>query len=464
MSGTRRIDPEHMDETSRQTDPDYVWHAERAWLGGDGLARDVIIEARGGRITAISEGSTRADATRLDGVVIPGLVNAHSHAFHRLLRGQSHRAGGDFWVWRDRMYEVAGSLTPESYERLATAVFVEMAMAGITRVGEFHYIHHQSGGVPYSDPNEMGRAVIRAARTAGIDIALLDVGYFTAGFEDRPLHRVQTRFRDRSPEAWLDRVDSLSTSYDGHDDVVIGVAPHSVRAVPTLALAEIAHRHQQDTPIHIHVSEQPAENEECLEATGLTPTGLLADAGLLGSDTTLVHATHLTDDDITAIGSSRSRVCYCATTERDLADGIGPAHELAGAGATLCAGSDSHAVIDMFEEARGMEMHTRLATGRRGNFAPGELMASVTADGSASLGFPAGGLQVGSPADFVVVDTDSPRLSGIQDATALDSIVFAATPADVSEVFVRGRKIVSNGQHEAWPETKLVLEEMARSQ
>lgn len=360
------------------------------------------------------------------------------------------------------MYEVAGSLTPESYERLATAVFVEMAMAGVTTVGEFHYIHHQPGGVTYADANEMGHAVIRAARTAGINIALLDAGYFTAGFENSPLHPVQTRFRDPSPEAWLDRVDSLRACYDGHDDVVIGVAPHSVRAVPASTLTEVAHRHEQDTPIHIHVSEQPAENEECLEATGLTPTGLLNDAGLLGSATTLVHATHLTNGDITTIGSSGSRVCYCATTERDLADGIGPAHELVAAGATLCAGSDSHAVIDMFEEARGIEMHTRLATGRRGNFAARELMTSMTADGSASLGFPSGGLQVGSPADFAVIDTSSPRLTGIEDATALDSIVFAATTADVSDVYVRGKRIVSNGQHEVWPETKPVLEEMAR--
>ncbi len=361
------------------------------------------------------------------------------------------------------MYEIAGSLTPETYERLATAVFVEMALEGITTVGEFHYVHHQPGGVPYSDANEMGHAVIRAARTAGINIALLDAGYFTAGFEDGTLHPVQTRFRDRSAETWLDRVESLHASYGGADDVVIGVAPHSVRAAPEAALRKVTHRHAEGTPIHIHVSEQPAENAECLEATGLTPTGLLAETGLLGSDTTLVHATHLTDGDITTIGSSRSMVCYCPTTERDLADGIGPAHELSAAGTALCAGSDSHAVIDMFEEARGIEMHTRLATGRRGNFSPRELMASVTANGSASLGFPPGGLQVGSPADFAVIDTDSPRLSGM-DATALDAIVFAATSADISEVFVRGRRIVSSGQHEAWPATKPVLEEIVPGQ
>lgn len=363
------------------------------------------------------------------------------------------------------MYELAGSLTPDSYERLATAVFVELAMAGITTVGEFHYLHHQSEGIPYSDSNEMGHALIRAARTAGINIALLDAGYFRAGFEAGNLHPVQTRFRDRSPATWLDRVETLRAFYEDADDVVIGLAPHSVRAVPEAGLNAVAHRHAGGTPIHIHVSEQPAENVECLEATGLTPAGLLTEVGLLGPDTTLIHATHLTDADIAEIGSSGSRVCYCATTERDLADGIGPAYELAAAGATLCAGSDSHAVIDMFEEARGIEMHTRLATGRRGNFAPRELMASVTVNGSASLGFPSAGLQVGSPADFAVIDTDdSPRLSGLRDATALDSIVFAATPADVSEVFVRGQRIVSNGEHRLWPEARAALGDFARGQ
>ncbi len=425
------------------------WMADAAWLGGDQLVDNVTIEVSGGVVVRLSSGEQNSSVPRLRGIVLPGLVNAHSHAFHRLLRGRTHRQGGDFWVWREQMYEIAADLTPETYEALATAVYVEMALAGVTTVGEFHYLHHQADGVLYSDPNEMGHALIRAARAAGIRIALLDAGYFTAGFGDAELDPVQTRFRDDSPGAWLARVDELRETYRDDPDVVIGLAPHSVRAVSEPGLAEVAAK-GGGAPVHIHVSEQPAENRDCLAATGVTPTGLLDRAGLLRPGTTLVHATHLREGDIGAIGRARASVCYCATTERDLADGIGPAHELHRSGAALCVGSDSHAVIDLFEEARGPELHARLATGRRGHFPAEALLVAATVNGATSVGFPGGGLEVGAPADFVLVDTDSPRLSGMGGDTALDSIVFAATSADVIEVFVGGRRIVADRSHPAW--------------
>jgi formiminoglutamate deiminase len=354
------------------------------------------------------------------------------------------------------MYEIAASLTPESYEKLATAVFMEMAMAGVTTVGEFHYVHHQMGGTPYADRNEMGHALIRAARTAGIRIGLLDAGYFTAGFGDEPLSPVQTRFSDGNAAMWLERVSELTGAYEDAGDVVIGVAPHSVRAVPEAVLVELADRVPAGTPLHIHVSEQPAENRECLEATTLTPTGLLQRVGLLGPATTLVHATHVSDADVDLIDGSGAAVCYCPTTERDLADGIGPAAELQIAGVSLCVGSDSHAVIDLVEEARGIELHARLATGRRGVFSPEDLITAATTGGSASLGFQ-GGLTEGSVADFIVVDPDSPRLIGLEEATGLDSIVFAATAEDVREVYVGGKQIVGQGVHPGWEEARRVL-------
>lgn len=431
--------------------------ADRAWLGGPSLVSNVTIDVHDGVFASIASSKPPSDAPRLRGIVLPGLVNAHSHAFHRLLRGRTHRQGGDFWLWRERMYEIAAALTPETYEALATAVYVEMAMAGVTTVGEFHYLHHQADGVSYSQPNEMGHALIRAARAAGIRIALLDAGYFTAGFGDVDLDPVQTRFKDASAGVWLDRVDGLLDTYRDDLDVVIGLAPHSVRAVPEPALALAAAQRVDGMPVHVHVSEQPAENRDCLAATGLTPTGLLDRAGLLGSDTTLVHATHLEAADITAIGRAEASVCYCATTERDLADGIGPAHELHRAGARLCVGSDSHAVIDIFEEARAIELHAQLATGHRGHLPPETLAAAASGNGATSLGFEGGGLQVGGPADFVVVDPDSPRLSGIGDDTALDSIVFAATSADVSDVFVGGRRIVADRSHPAWEGARRAL-------
>jgi formiminoglutamate deiminase len=303
----------------------------------------------------------------------------------------------------------------------------------------------------------MSHSLIRAAGSAGIRICLLDAGYFRAGFEAGDLHPVQTRFADRSPTAWLDRAETLSTAYRGREEVVVGLAPHSVRAVPEEGLAEAGRRRRQGTPVHVHVSEQPAENAECLEATGLTPTGLLARNGLLDIDVTLIHATHVTNEDIEEIGTANATVCYCATTERDLADGIGPGADLVAAGARLTVGSDSHAVIDPFEEMRGVEMHTRLATGRRGVFSPQDLLEAATTSGSRSLGFPSAGIAVGSPADFIVIDPDSPRLAGIETETGLDTIVFSATSADVSDVFVSGRRIVEAGRHQLWDEAREAL-------
>jgi formiminoglutamate deiminase len=348
------------------------------------------------------------------------------------------------------MYEVARGLTPERYERIATAVFIEMAMAGITAVGEFHYVHHQTDGRPYESPNEMGHALIRAARTAGIRICLLDAGYFTAGFGNTELSPVQERFRDSSPEAWMSRARELADAYEGSADVRVGLAPHSVRAVPPETLRLVGTEVSADEPLHVHLSEQPAENLECEQATGMTPTALLGESGLLGSAATLVHATHLTSSDIEEIGLSHSRVCYCTTTERDLADGIGPSARLSSAGASMCVGSDSHAVVDLFEEARGIEMHQRLSTGRRGVHSASELVSAMTAGGASSLGLDGGMLEEEAPADFVVVDLDSPRLAGFEMEHGLETIVFAATNADVSDVFVGGRQIIRGGRHHGW--------------
>lgn len=451
------------DNSDPESDAD-VWIADLAWLGGPTLVSDVTIEVRDGLISSIASSAPWQGASKLNGVVLPGLVNTHSHAFHRLLRGRTHRQGGDFWMWRDRMYEIAGALTPESYERLATAVFVEMALAGITAVGEFHYLHHQIGGTPYADHNEMGHALIRAARAAGIRISVLDAGYFAAGFGDEPLSPVQKRFTDGKATVWLDRVAEMRSVHENDGDVVVGLAPHSVRAVPEAMLVELANRIRAGTPLHIHVSEQPAENRECLEATTLTPIGLLERVGLLDPTSTLVHATHVTDADIELMVNAGSTVCYCPTTERDLADGVGPAAELAAAGVPLSVGSDSHAVIDLFEEARGIELHSRLSTGRRGVFAPHELMEAATVTGSASLGFPSAGLKEGSSADFIVVDPESPRLAGLSEDTVLDTIVFAATAADVRDVFVDGRQIVTDGAHPGWVDARKAFDDWTRPQ
>lgn len=431
--------------------------AQRAWLGGPDLHSNVRISIEGGTIISISsDAPSQGDAIRLPGVALPGLVNAHSHAFHRLLRGQTNDGSGDFWVWRDRMYEVAARLTPERYEEVATAVFVEMAMAGITAVGEFHYLHHQPDGTTYRDPNEMAHALIRAARRAGIRICLLDAAYLAAGTSGEPLGEVQRRFSDGNVELWLERAHELRASYDGESDISIGLAPHSVRAVPEEGLRTLATEVTGEWPVHIHVSEQPAENEACLDTHGTTPTGVLQRVGLLGPNTTVVHATHVSSEDVEALSQAGAGVCYCPTTERDLGDGIGPAGDFRAAGLPICVGSDSHAVIDIIEEARGVEMHERLRSGKRGTFTISELGEIATINGAGSLGISGGRLEVGSPADITVVSLETPRTAGTGEG--LGSVLLAACAADVTDVLVGGDWIVRGGYHPEWETARVALD------
>jgi formiminoglutamate deiminase len=409
-----------------------VW-CEHAWLGGDELDADVLIEIDGDRFASItSETVPTEDAERLDGITLPGLANAHSHAFQRALRGRTQAGTGSFWTWREEMYGFADRLDPDSCFSISRACFGEMVLAGVTCVGEFHYLHHAPGGVPYEDPNAIGRAVIAAAEEAGIRITLLDACYLHGGLE---------RFRDPDAEMWAARVDAL------HDrpGVRIGAAIHSVRAVDPAGAAVVADW-AAGRPLHAHVSEQPAENEQCLADHGRTPTGVLADAGALGPHFTAVHATHLTAEDAAALGAGT--VCLCPTTERDLADGIGPAARLRDAGAALAVGSDSHAVIDLFEEARAIELDERLASNVRGNHRAASLLGVATESGHAALGWPdAGRIEAGALADLVNVPLGSVRLAGTRPEHGIAATVFAASAADVRHVLCGGRWLVRDGAH-----------------
>ena len=409
-----------------------IYHAPHAWVAGR-VARDVLIEVADGRIVAVTP-NMRPAGERLPGMVLPGFANAHSHAFHRALRGRTHKGGGSFWSWRDLMYGVAGRLSPEEYLELATAVYAEMALTGITAVGEFHYLHHGPDGMPYVEPNIMGLMLAEAAARAGIRITLLDTLYLTSGVDGRPLEGVQRRFSDGDLTGWQERVAGLKAG--AH--VRVGAAIHSVRAVPPAFFAGLLGH----GPLHVHLSEQRAENEQCREVHGCTPAELLDRHGVLGPGTTVVHATHLTDSDVRLLGRTGTGVCFCPTTERDLADGIGRARDLVDAGAPLSLGSDSHAVIDMFEEIRGVEMNERLASRRRGRFSAGELIAAAAAH--KALGWDdAGSIAAGMRADLVCVRTDSVRTAG----AGPDGVVFAATAADVTHVMADGRMIVANGRH-----------------
>ncbi|MFI1471373.1 formimidoylglutamate deiminase [Streptomyces wuyuanensis] len=433
---------------------------EHAWLGTH-VEPGVALDAADGRITAVRTGADAPEpgAEVLRGLTLPGLANAHSHAFHRALRGLVQVGSGTFWTWREFMYQVASRLTPENYHALARAVYAEMALAGITAVGEFHYVHHAPGGKPYADPNAMGEAMIAAAADAGIRITLLDTAYLSSGITNKhggePPNPHQLRFSDGTAEAWAERVSLLK----GGELARIGAAVHSVRAVPAAQLPVVAAwAAERGAPLHVHLSEQTAENDACLEAHGCTPARLLADHGVLGRHTTGVHNTHLTDEDIRLLGDSGTGTCMCPTTERDLADGIGPAKALQRAGSPLSLGSDSHAVIDLLEEARAMEMDERLRTRTRGHWTAASLLRAATADGHAALGWSdAGVLEPGALADFTTVALDSVRTAGPLPRLGEETAVFAATSADIRHTVVAGRHVVRDGVHTLVPDVPSAL-------
>ncbi|MGO4599885.1 formimidoylglutamate deiminase [Terrabacter sp. 2RAF25] len=416
---------------------------ESAWLTGgfarrvrlvtqDGLLKDVLVDA-----------DPQPDDVRLAGVTLPGMANAHSHAFHRALRGRVNGGGGNFWSWREQMYAAAEQLNPDTYFALARAVFAEMVQAGITVVGEFHYVHHRPGGHPYGDPNAMGLAVRQAADEAGIRLTLLDTCYLEGGLNGGghvELHPGQRRFSDGTVEAWAAR---MSERRPETDRVRLGAAIHSVRAVRREDLPRVVEA-AGDLPLHVHLSEQHGENLACQMFYGASPTQLLDEAGALGAHSTAVHATHLEDRDIGLLGGTGTGACFCPTTERDLADGIGPARALHDAGSPISLGSDQHVIIDPFEELRGLEMHERLVTNERDRFSANDLLLAASFNGYRSLGWSDGGhLSKGALADFVTVRTDTVNTAG----AAHDQIIYACVASDVSTVVVGGDVVVSDGRH-----------------
>jgi formiminoglutamate deiminase len=406
-----------------------TYRCEYAWLP-DGVRADVEIRVVDGYIRSVVPG-TKGKSNR-KGLTIPGFANAHSHAFHRALRGRTHGGSGDFWTWRDQMYHVAAGLDPDSYYRLARAAYAEMALAGITSVGEFHYLHHAPGGKRYNDPNAMGHALIQAAHDAGIRITLIDSLYLQGTVGGGELNEVQKRFSDGDADAWAERVAGLVGTR-------IGAAVHSVRAVPPSQMRPVA---EFDGPIHAHVSEQRAENEACQALHHCSPVELLAERGVLHGGFTAVHATHLSPPDISLLGTGYA--CFCPTTERDLGDGIGPARALSETGCQLTLGSDSHAIIDFFEESRALELNERLLSERRGRFTSAELMNSATRAGHESLGWTdAGSIVPGQRADLVTVSLGTARTAG----TDPSGILFTASTCDITHVVVDGREVVRDGKH-----------------
>jgi formimidoylglutamate deiminase len=425
--------------------PDYLF-----WEGA--FRPELALEVDGaGRVVGATRSRVGPDVERLAGrALLPGLVNAHSHAFQRLIRGRTELAGragdgaSDFWTWREAMYRAAAALGPEDIFVASRQAFVEMALAGISCVGEFHYLHRDPQGRSYPDPNETSVQVIRAAREVGIRIVLLRVAYARAGFH-MPEDPRQRRFIDAQAEDALRAAAALRAMFHSDEAVGVGIAPHSVRAVPRRWLEEIARA--WDGIVHMHVSEQPAEVEASIQEHGRRPIELAADAGLLGPRFTAVHAIHLSREEIAALGRASANVCACPSTERNLGDGVVPADELKAAGAHLALGSDSQAAIDLLEDARELELHLRLIRQRRGLLDPRELLGAATEGGARSLELPAGSLRAGAPADFFCVDLQHPSLAGAGGEALLAAIIFGSRADAVRDVYVGGRAVVRGGRH-----------------
>lgn len=440
---------------------------ELVWRNGTFEAGTAVeIAEDGGRIAVVRDASeARGDGvTRLRGrALLPGFVNAHSHAFQRLIRGRTQwrRAAGaaeDFWSWRSAMYEAALTLDADDVEAVARFCFVEMLRAGYTSVGEFHYLHADPRGAPYADGNELAKRVIAAAEDVGIRIRLIDAAYATGGIGE-PLRPQQRRFATPELERWLEQVARLHAWAAGRPLASVGVAAHSVRAVPADWLAPIhGFARAHELPFHGHASEQPAEVVACEAAYGLRPIELLAEHGVLDGRTTVVHATHISAREVSLLGVAAT-VCACPTTERDLGDGLLQAEALVSAGARIAIGSDSQTVIDPLEEIRLIEYHERLRSLRRvvlaeargdgrADVAP-RLLSMGTVAGARSLRLEVGDIAEGALADLVAIDLEHPSLEGWS-TDSLPALLALSAPADViTDVWVGGVQRITARRHVA---------------
>jgi formimidoylglutamate deiminase len=400
--------------------------------------------------------------------LLPGLVNAHSHSFQRLIRGRSETRGDNFWSWRHVMYAACAQLSPEDVYDVARMAFLEMALNGITTVGEFHYLHRQPDGSAYDDGNELAHQVIAAARSVGIRIALLRSAYFRAGFK-MPPDPGQSRFYE-TLEEYLANCFALHGELGEGSDAWFGFAPHSIRAVPLRALETIADcARQQCWPVHIHAAEQRIELEQCRAEYGRTPVQLLADSGILDPEITLIHAVHISDDELSSIAESGATVCACPTTERNLGDGIVRANDMAAQDIFMAFGTDSQAQINLLEDARELEYHLRLQQEKRllldhvgGKPLAARVFSYATEGGANALGANAGSLAKAQSADFFTVDLNDVAIAGAAPEHLLSAIVFTADRCAVRDVWVRGRQIVSDGRHAQQEEIVAKYAEVSR--
>jgi formimidoylglutamate deiminase len=439
--------------------------APAAWVDG-GWQPSVVLEIDAqGRWSRIAAGvPAPQDAERLAGPVLPGLVDAHSHAFQRAFAGLAERrdnAEDDFWSWRDRMYKVANAVTPESLRAIAAHLYVELLRGGYTQVCEFHYLQHRPDGTPYDDPLALSMALADAAADAGIGLTLLPVLYERAGLSAPALRPDQRRFRAGAQDVWqLSREFEARVAAAGRASLVplnAGLAIHSVRAAAAESIAQLHTLAQGfDGPIHVHVSEQRAELRDCVAATGMTPVAWLASQGWLDSRWQLVHATHVDAAEIAATAASGAGVVICPGTEANLGDGFTDLPAWLGAGVDLAIGSDSHVTRSWREELRWMEYGQRLRLERRNVCAQparaqpdtaASLFERARAGGGRAAGHAAWGLVRGARADLLVIDPDDPGLVGLPPERWLDALVFSSPGQPWRDVMVAGRWALRGHRH-----------------
>lgn len=440
------------------------WLPDSIYRAGKFVSGLAMFADAKGRISRFSaEPIDLARASRLPRrAILPGLVNVHSHSFQRAIRARTeHRTPAvrdTFWTWREAMYGAANLLAPDDVYNVARMAFLEMLLSGITAVGEFHYLHHGPGGQPYEDRNLMALQVIRAAAELDLRIGLLRTAYVRAGWGKQP-NPLQNRFITPDVADFITDTENLRDAVRrlyAPDAVWVGVAPHSVRAVPLEYLLETAkYARRRDMPVHMHVAEQPAELEECLGEHGVTPVEFLRKHQLLDAMFTAVHAIHLKEEEIGSLAKSGARVCACPTTERNLGDGIGPSDRLVDSDVPICLGSDSNVQIGLLEDARELEYHLRLKKLERVILSPESkedglarvLIRSATENGAASIRAPGGVLEVGCPADFFAVNLDDPSVAGADTNSLLTQVVFSCGRAAISDVYVGAKHVIQDRRH-----------------
>ncbi len=411
------------------------------------LLPDLVVDASGSRAgigVTVEDGvvvgiGPASEGERLAGrALMPGFVNDHSHAFQRGLRGRVEsidpaRPHDDFWTWRESMYELAGGLDPASMRDAGRRCYAEMLSAGYTSVTEFHYVHHRPDGTAYEDPNAMARALVAAAEDAEIRLLLLVVAYVRGGVP---------RFRDTELEGFLERVEELRGDAEARPLVEIGVAAHSVRAVPRGWLEGLArYSHANRLALHVHADEQPGEIEACVDEHGMRPVELLARTSFLGPRTTVVHATHANGRELDLVAEHGSSVCACPTTEGNLGDGFLPAEKIMGRGIPLSVGSDSHVRIDPFEELREIETNARRLSGRRNVLVPPR--ETSPAPWLLRAGWGRDALGPGAPADLVEIDLTHPAVMDVDPGALPAALVFGAGSGVVAGAWVAGRRVFS---------------------